>query len=115
MAEKCPNCGRILNDKIIDNKTIDNILSLNNNINMTLLGLKNQIENIVNELINKKDMYISSQLKNVNTLINNLINEDIKKINNELNKIKKNNNYIANNINIKENKNELKNEIICII
>ena len=47
---------------------------------MTLLGLKSQIENIVNELINKKDMYISSQLKNVNILINNLLNEDIKKI-----------------------------------
>ena len=55
-------------------------------------------------------MYISSQLKNVNILINNILNEDIKKINNELKKIK-NNDYITN---IKENKNRLKNEIICI-
>ena len=30
---------------------------------MALLGLKNQIENLVNELINKKDMYLSSQFK----------------------------------------------------
>ena len=77
MAEICPNCGTILNDKIIDNKIIDNILSLNNKINMTLLGLKNQIENIVNNLKSKKDMYISSQLKNLNILINNLLNLNI--------------------------------------
>jgi len=105
--EICSQSGRILNDKIIDN-----IILLNNNINMTLLGLKSQIENIINDLINKKDnMYINSQLKNVNILINNILNEDIKKINNELNKIK-NNDYITN---IRENKkDELKNEIICI-
>ena len=104
--EICPKCGRILNNKIIDN-----IILLNNNINITLLGLKGQIEHIINDLINKKDnMYINSELKNVNILINNIINEDIKKINNELNKIK-NNDYI---INIEENKNKLKNEIICI-
>ena len=34
-----PNCRRILNNRIIDN-----ILLLNNNINMTLLGLKSNIE-----------------------------------------------------------------------
>ena len=100
----CPKCGRILNNKIIDN-----IILLNNNINITLLGLKSQIESIINDLINKKDnIYINSQLKNVNIVINNILNEDIKKINNELNKIK-NNEYI---LNIKEDK--LKNEIICI-
>jgi hypothetical protein len=102
--EMCPKCGRLLNNKIIDD-----ILLLNNNINIALLGLKNQIENIINDLINKKDnMYINSQLKNVNTVINNILNKDIKKINNELNKIK-NNDYITN---IKEDK--IKNEIICI-
>ena len=106
--EICSKCGRILNNKIIDN-----IILLNNNINITLLGLKNNIENIINNLINKKDMYISSQLKNVNIVINNILNEEIKKINHELNKIK-NIDYVANNINIKENKNKLKNEIICI-
>ena len=77
MAKKCPKCGRILNNKIIDN-----IILLNNNINMILLGLKSQIENIVNDLINKKDIYLSSQLKNIKILINNILNEDIKKINN---------------------------------
>ena len=76
--EICPKCGRVINNKIIDN-----IILLNNNINMTLLGLKSQIENIINNLINKKDnMYINSQLKNVNIVINNILNEDIKKINN---------------------------------
>ena len=104
--EICSKCGGILNNKIIDN-----IIILNNNINIALLELKNQIENIINDLINKKDiMHINSQLKNVNILINNILNEDIKKINNELNKIK-NNDYITN---IKENKNKLKNEIIGI-
>ena len=127
--EICSKCGGILNNKIIDN-----IIILNNNINIALLELKNQIENIINDLINKKDiMHINSQLKNVNILINNILNEDIKKINNELNKIInilinnilnedikkinnelnkiKNNDYITNN---KESKNESKNEIICI-
>ena len=104
--EICSKCGGILNNKIIDN-----IIILNNNINIALLELKNQIENIINDLINKKDiMHINSQLKNVNILINNILNEDIKKIHNDLNKIK-NNDYITN---IKENKNKLKNEIIGI-
>ena len=76
--EICIKCGRILNNKIIDD-----IILLNNNINYTLIGLKSQIDNIMNDLINKKDiMYINSQLKNINIVINN-INEDIKK-NNEL-------------------------------
>ena len=79
-SEICPKCGRVLNNEIIDN-----IISLNNNINITLMGLKSNIENIINNLINKKDMYISSQLKNVNILINNILYENIKKINNELN------------------------------
>ena len=97
--------------RVLNNEIIDNILLFNNNINITLLGLKNNIEHIINDLINKKDiMYINSQLKNVNILINNILNDDIKKINNELNKIK-NNDYITN---IKENNNNLKNEIICI-
>ena len=76
--EMCPKCGRLLNNKIIDN-----ILLLNNNINIILLGLKSQIENIINDLVNKKDnIFINSQLKNVNIVINNILNEDIKKINN---------------------------------
>ena len=42
--EMCIKCGRILNNKIIDD-----IILLNNNINYTLIGLKSQIENIMNE------------------------------------------------------------------
>ena len=65
---------------------------------------------MINDAINKKSiMHICSQLKNVNITINNILNEDIKKIHNDLDKIK-NNDYIPN---IKENKNKLKNEIIC--
>ena len=109
--EICIKCGRILNNKIIDD-----IILLNNNINYTLIGLKSQIENIMNDLINKKDiMYINSQLKNINIVINN-INEDIKKNNNQLNQLKMN--YISNNnTNINNTNNNIienKNEIICI-
>ena len=105
--EKCSKCGRILNDK-----KIDEIIKLNNNVNYSLIGLKSQIENIINDLINKKDIiYVNSQLKNIILIINN-INEDIKRMNNQLNEIKYN--YIENN-NMKENKiNLLNNEIICI-
>jgi len=98
----CPKCGRILNNKIIDN-----IILSNNNINDSLTGIIIQINNIMNDIINNKDnKYINVQLKNINVLINN-INEDIKKINNQLNQFKYNN--------IKEyKKDKLKNEIICI-
>jgi hypothetical protein len=108
--EYCSKCGRILNNKIIDD-----IISINNNINTTLIGLKCQLDNIINDINNKKDIiYINSQLKNINYIINGM-NEDIKKINNQLNQIK----FIPiNNINnnkIKEDKiKENKNEIICI-
>ena len=108
--EYCSKCGRILNNKIIDD-----IISINNNINSSLIGLKIQLDNVINDINNKKDIiYINSQLKNINYIINGM-NEDIKKINNQLNQIK----FIPiNNINnnkIKEDKiKENKNEIICI-
>ena len=108
--EYCSKCGRILNNKIIDD-----IILINNNINSSLIGLKIQLDNIINDINNKKDIiYINSQLKNINYIINGM-NEDIKKINNQLNQIK----FIPiNNINnnkIKEDKiKENKNEIICI-
>ena len=97
--EYCSKCGRILNNKIIDD-----IILINNNINTTLIGLKIQLDNVINDINNKKDIiYINSQLKNINYIINGM-NEDIKKINNQLNQIK----FIPiNNINnnkIKENK-----------
>ena len=108
--EYCPKCGRILNDKIIDE-----ILSLNKNVNSILDRLKNQIDNIINDINNKKDIiYINSQLKNINEIINGM-NNNTKKINDKLNYIK----HIPNN-NINENKikgDKIKsnyNEIICI-
>ena len=115
--EICSKCGRLLNNKIIEE-----IIILNNNINFTLIGLRGQIDNIINDLLNKKDIiYISSQLKNINKLING-VNEDIKKNNNQLNQLKIN--YIpSNNINNNNNQNHnkiendikiSKNEIICI-
>ena len=59
--EICSKCGRILSDK-----KIDDIILLNNNVNYSLIGLKNQIDHIINDLINKKDIiYVNSQLKNI--------------------------------------------------
>ena len=103
--EICPKCGKILN-----NELINEIISSNNNINYTLIGIKRQIELVMSDINNKVDInYINNQLKNINILINN-INEDIKKMNNKLNIIKLNDNNI-----IKSNNKEkaiLKNEII---
>ena len=117
--EICPKCGKILNNKILED-----IIKLNNNINDTLVGLYSQIDNIINDLKNKKEIkYINNQLKNVNVLLNNSIS-DINKIDSELIIFKSyytNNTFLKTNINNaniysnKENKiNETKNEIICI-
>ena len=109
--EVCPKCGRILNDKVIDE-----IISSNNNVSFSLTGITGQIENIINNIINQKDInYINSQLNNINVIINN-INLDLKKINNKLNQIKLNHNYFLklNNLNEEKAKNILKNEITCI-
>ena len=107
--EICPKCG-----KILDNKIINEIISLNNNNNISLTGLNIQIKNIMEDIINQKDInYIYSQLNNINIIISN-INDNINKIANQLNQIKFNNYYI-NDINNKGNKiNTLKNEITCI-
>jgi len=57
--EICPKCGRILNNKIIN----DIILS-NNNINYSLTGIKRQIEFIMTDIINKVDIdYINLPIK----------------------------------------------------
>ena len=134
--EICPKCGRMLN-----NKKLDDIISSNNKINNRLTGLNSQIESIMNILTNKKDIdNATAQLENFIIVINK-INEDIKKINNELNLMKVNDiqinnlklNKINENINkelkinniqninsklnkINENKENklIKNEIICI-
>ena len=74
--EVCPKCGRILN-----NKKLDEIILSNNKINKTLIGLKNQIENIINNLNNTKDIEnANTQLENIIIVMINKINEDIKKI-----------------------------------
>ena len=111
------------------NKIIDEILLLNDNLYFTLIGLKSQIDNIINDINNKKDnLHINSQLKNVGFIINS-INDDIKKVKMQLNQIKNfdipNNDYsinLNNNLNsIKANQivennqiNSLKNEIFCV-
>ena len=99
--EICPKCG-----KLLDNKKLDDLILSNNNINTFLIGLKSQINNIINDN-NKKINEIINQLRNINYIINHII-EDINRNNEELEKFKT--------INIENNKNEneIKNEIICI-
>ena len=96
----CSKCGRIINNNI------DEIILLNNNINDNLLGLKSQIDSII-ELLNKKD-YVNAknQLKNINFIINGMDGE-FKKLNKQLNNIKLE--YNINNSNIIKS-----NEINCI-
>jgi len=93
--EICSKCGRI-----IDNQKIDNIISLNNNANYSLIGIKRQIEQVIKDIINKAD----------------IITDNIKKIGNELNQIKFNSDYALkdnNNSNGNNNDYSPKNEIIC--
>ena len=110
--EICPKCGRILNNEIINE-----IISSNNNTNLSLIGIKRQIETIMTDINNNVDNnYIISQLRNINVVINN-INEDIKKMNAKLNMSKLNDSKIINQNNKnEENKKEErpKNEITCI-
>ena len=101
--EICSKCGRILNNKIIED-----IRLINNNINYSLIGIKSQIENIMNDIREKKNInYINSQLNNINIIIKN-INDDIEKMNNKLNQIKLT--YNINNINKENGINKIKND-----
>ena len=70
----CPNCGGNIN---ID---INNIIIFNNNIKEKIIGLKDQLENI----INNNKININSQLKNIIFIMENII-EEIKKNNEEIN------------------------------
>ena len=94
--EVCLKCG-----KLLDNKKIDDLILSYNSINSILIGLKSQIDTIINDS-NKQINEIINQLKNINFMINHII-ENIKKNNKELNMINNGNNL-----------NEIKNEIICI-
>ena len=110
--EKCPKCGIILNNEIINE-----IISSNNKVNYSLIGIKRQIELIMTDINNNVDInYINIQLQNINVLINK-INEDIKKMNNKLSMTKLNDSKIINqnNKNEENKKKEIpKNEITCI-
>ena len=110
----CSKCGEKIT---FDTKLIDNILSSNNDINDILAGVKFQVENIINDLLNQKAInYIKTQLKNINLLINNSILEikNNSKIISELTNFNKNNcdNTTNNNRNIIEGELDIKlNEI----
>ena len=81
----CPKYGE---KNKFDKKLIDNIDKLNE--------IKIQIENVMNDIINKKEInYIISQLKNIIIIINNTIKE-IKKNNEPINILNINQNYSQN-------------------
>ena len=95
--------GKILNDKVIDN-----ILSLNNNVSVSLIELKIQVKNMMNNSTYLKNInYIFSQLKKINVIINNM-RGNIEKINNQINQIKSNTKLITDQ-NHKENKDKINN------
>ena len=69
----CPKCGEKIK---LNTEKIDDIISSNNNIKGNIIGIKAQIENIINSK-NSSVNLINIQLKNINILLN-TINEDIK-------------------------------------
>ena len=72
----------------LEAKIIDNICLSNNVINDNLIGIKGQIDNLINDIVIKKEInFIISQLKNINLIINNALGE-IKKNNEKLNQLK---------------------------
>ena len=109
--ETYPNYG-----KMLDNKTVEDIISLNNDAYYALAGLLIQMENILKNNMKLNDInYLDSQLRSIKATIYN-INEDIKNIKIHLNKIKNNSNE-----KLKQNKSsdknvekESKNQIIAI-
>ena len=65
----CSNCGETIQ---FDTKLFDNICLSNNEINDILIGIKGQIDNLINDIINKKEInFIKTQMKNINLIINN--------------------------------------------
>ena len=73
----CPKCGEKIK---LNTEKIDDIILSNNNIKDNIIGIKAQIENIINSN-NSSVNLINIQLKNINILLN-TINEDIKKMKN---------------------------------
>ena len=99
----CPKCGERVR---LDTKLIENICLSNTDINDILIGIQGQIENIINDILNKKSInYINNQLKNINIIISNALGE-IKKNNEKLNQLKNINNK-SNDIVMKNSKNNI--------
>ena len=81
----CQKCGELIQ---LDSKLIENIFISNNDLNDILAGIKGQLENIIDDILNKKAFkYIDTQLKNIIIIINNAIIE-IKKNNEKIYKLK---------------------------
>ena len=85
----CPKSGEKIK---LNTEKIDNIISSNNNIKDNIIGIKAQIENIINSKNSSLNL-INIQLKNINILLN-TINEDIKKNNEKLNNLLSDNNRL---------------------
>ena len=82
----CPKCGEKIK---LNTEKIDIIILSNNNIKDNIIGIKAQIENIINSK-NSSVNLINIQLKNINIILN-TINEDIKKNNEKLTTLLNNN------------------------
>ena len=83
----CPKCGeRIYLELSLEKELIDNLVSPITKIKDILVGLKIQIDGIINnKSIENNVNYINSQLKNINIIINNAISET-KAIEKQINK-----------------------------
>ena len=87
----CPKCGEKIK---LNAEKIDDLILSNNNIKDNIIGIKAQIENIINSK-NSSVNLINIQLKNINIVLN-TINEDINKNNEKLKKLLKENNEVLN-------------------
>ena len=88
---ECPNCGEKIRFKT---EKIDEIISFNETLKDTLIGIKAQLDNIVSK--NSPINLVNIQLKNINIILN-TINEDINKNNCKLKNLL--NDCIINNVN----------------
>ena len=108
LVYKLENEAYYKREKILNDKVIDNILSLNNNVSVSLIELKIQVKNMLNNSTYLKNInYIFSQLKKINVIINNM-RGNIEKINNQINQFKSNTKLITDQ-NHKENKDKINN------
>ena len=88
LAYKKPCCSNGGETIQLNTKIIDNICISNNVINDNLIGIRGQIDNLINDIVSKKEINsIISQLKNINLIINNALGE-IKNNNEKLNELK---------------------------